>query len=1477
MQLPIIDLTETPAARDAALTTWREHDSRLPMSLAHGPLFRAALLRTDVNSHVLVLTAHHVIADGFTMGIVLRDLAACYNAFRAGHHPALEPAVAFEDYVAQQTSASASAEMQAHREYWVRHFADGVPELLLPTDRPRPTVRSYTGAARHTEVPGEVLTALRALARSRGCTLHMALSAVFTLLLHRLTAQDDLVLGMPVLGRSQPADMHVVGYCTHLLPLRSRLGAASFADHLDATRATMLSAFDHQALPFAELLTVIGARRAPDAPPLTPVVFNLEPIGAAPVFDGLSGTLLPDVVTATPFELFVNVVDAGDRLLVEGQYNTDLFDGDTIDGVLSAFTALLADAVSSPHTPVAALSMLPAGDREWLAEVNATGHPYPCHTLTELLAGGLGRRAADPTGANVTVMTVHDGMSPRRDWSAVELEGRSNQLAHHLRRAHAVGPGVFVGVCAQRGAPMVVALLAIIKAGGAYVPLDPTLPPARLAYQLADCGASLVLYPADDEQAAAALGAACAALPAECHAPILCAVGEQALGDDERQEPLTAPAVVVTGSDPAYLIYTSGSTGRPKGAINTHAGIANRLQWMQQQYVLTSRDRVLQKTPFGFDVSVWEFFWPLMTDAALVVARPDGHTDPAYLVRCVREAEITTMHFVPSMLAVWMDSPEVARVSLGEGGPLRQVMVSGEALSPSVAARWGRSLPGVCLHNLYGPTEAAVDVSYWPVPDDFDGDVVPIGRPVANTTLHVLDVNGMPCPVGIAGELWIGGVQVGAGYHGRHALTAERFVADPTNPGERRYRTGDRAKWTRRGVIEFLGRLDDQIKLRGHRIELGEIESVLLAVPGVREVAVVVQEPVSGHPQLVAFVSPQAACEQPGDVEAIWRTMRTQLPAAMVPSRLVPLPQLPRLASGKVDRRALPAVDAEALSDGAGNEAPLTPTETAIAAVWCSVLRRPHIGRHENFFALGGDSLLAMQALAQLGSAGISHATLRDVFLHPTVAGQATLTPRDSAEQFPALEPVPNAGPIPLSPAQQPWWLREQLGLAATAPAPSAFRLRGPLNVPALRQALEHVVARHEILRTVFREEDGVARQIVRPIEDVVLPFVIVNADAEGDDLAPDAIADAVAACARDVVAAPMRLDEGPLFRLAMIRVAVDHHVLVCSMHHIITDGVSLQVFTSDLAAAYAAVHEGRAPAWVPLPVQFRDIVHWQEAVLDTPAAAMMTEYWRAQLADVPRLALPTDRPRGHAPFVRAQRTQVWGAELLQAVDDLVASSGHTRFLVLQAALKAMLYRESAQHDVCIGTPVSTRMVPALEPQIGPHMNVVALRDQVGPDDDFATLLDRVRHTTSEGLSRRLVPFDVLVDRLRRREPGRQPLFDVGFTLQSQAPPSWPAESGLTMTAIDSGLPPSDDAEALTDLWFIVRTDDADGGEGFTVDLVYNGALFTASTADRLLSNWQRVLSTAMADPARSIGTLPFQRRPPRKTTSAISIAFSTT
>ncbi|HST57606.1 MAG TPA: amino acid adenylation domain-containing protein, partial [Longimicrobium sp.] len=793
----------------------------------------------------------------------------------------------------------------------------------------------------------------------------------------------------------------------------------------------------------------------------------------------------------------------------------------------------------------------------------------------------------------------------------------------------------------ERSLELMVSLLAVLKAGGAYVPLDPGLPAERLAYMLDDSGVPLVL-------AQAALREA---ITAREGVEVLAV---DALAERLAVEPAENPAGGAGPDSLAYVIYTSGSTGRPKGVMNAHRGVVNRLVWMQAEYRIGAADVVLQKTPFGFDVSVWEFFWPLQQGATLVMARPDGHRDPAYLQEVIEKRGVTTLHFVPSMLQPFVETADPARC-----GSLLRVVCSGEALPPALVQRFYERFPApVQLHNLYGPTEAAVDVSYWACAREDAAGVVPIGRPVWNTRLYVLDAALEPVPVGVPGELYIGGVQVARGYQGRAAMTAERFVPDPfyARGGARLYRTGDRARWRADGAIEYLGRLDFQVKIRGFRIELGEIESVLRAHESVAD-CVVVARADAGEQRLVAYVV--------GDVEteALRAHVRRSLPEYMLPSAFVLLDALPLTANGKLDRKGLPAPDFASAADR--YVAPRTPAEEVLAGIWAEVLRLERAGVEESFFDLGGHSLLATRVVSRVRELFGVELPLRALFEGPTVAELAGRVEEMGRAELPVLPPVvptDRTGPLPLSFAQERLWILHQMEPeGAGYNMPWSGRLRGHLDACALERALGELVRRHEALRTTFSPVEQGAVQVIHPAATVGLPVL----DLTG--LAPEIREAEARRLAREDAERPFDLERGPLLRATLLRLAGEEHVLLLTMHHIVSDGWSMGVLFRELFTLYQSLSqpsgaERPASALPPLPVQYADFAVWQRGWLRGEVLRRRLDWWRERLGGAPpALELPTDRPR---PAVASSRGASHGfrlpAETTRGLRSLARREGAT-------------------------------------------------------------------------------------------------------------------------------------------------------------------------------------------------------------------------
>ncbi|MFE6746388.1 amino acid adenylation domain-containing protein [Kitasatospora purpeofusca] len=972
-ELPVTDLRQaglTPAELDERIAAAAVGE---PFDLESGPPLRLALLRTGEDESVLVLALHHLVSDRWSFWVLLAELAALYEAFSAGRpSPLPELPVQYADFALWQREQHEQGRWTEQSAYWKERLAGAPAALELPTDRPRPAVQGFNGGTLPFALPEPLLRGLSELAHRRGATTYMALLAVFTVLLSRYARSRDVVVGVPTAVRDRPELEPLIGYFVNSLPIRTQLeGEPSFSEVLDRVRAACLGAYEHQEVPFELVVGELGTARDLSRPPVFQVSFAY---GREAVPDlALGGARLEPVPVrggGARFDLELQAFDENGGLSGWFEYDRDLFDESTVARLADRFGRLAEQAVAAPELPVDRLELLTEAERHRvLVEFNDTGREWP--------AGEGWIHQAFEERARLRPETVALRFEGRSVGYG-ELDRRANRLAHRLRGL-GVGRDTVVGVGMERAPELVVALLAVLKAGGAYLPLDPELPAARLEHMARDARVPVLLTQRR------VLGR----LPA-VDAEVLC-VEEFEAGPGG--EPDTAPEVAVGGEDLAYVIYTSGSTGTPKGVMNVHAAIRNRLLWMQDAYRLDASDRVLQKTPFSFDVSVWEFFWPLAAGATLVLARPEGHRDTGYLARTIRAEGVTTVHFVPSMLQAFLREP------VEECGSLRRVVCSGEALPRDLQDRFlARS--SAALYNLYGPTEAAVDVTHWTCgPDDDPRRPVPIGRPIANTRILVLDEALRPVPVGVPGELHIGGRGLARGYLNRPALTAERFVRDPfdPDPAARLYRTGDLARFREDGAVEYLGRLDHQVKLRGLRIELGEIEAVLTEHPGVREAVVTARPHRTGDVRLVAHLTSTDAGAPPRPTE-LAAHLRGRLPGYMVPAVFAVLDALPLTPSGKVDRNALPEPGEDGAAAGAPFTAPGAGLERSLAALWRTVLGVERVGAHDNFFDLGGHSLL-MAELRSLLAADLGHrVSMVELFQHPTVASLAAHLSRSGVD-----------------------------------------------------------------------------------------------------------------------------------------------------------------------------------------------------------------------------------------------------------------------------------------------------------------------------------------------------------------------------------------------------------------------------------------------------------------------------------------------
>jgi amino acid adenylation domain-containing protein/FkbH-like protein/non-ribosomal peptide synthase protein (TIGR01720 family) len=1164
------------------------------------PLLRGTLLKLGEQEYVLVFVMHHIICDGWSMRSLIREVAALYDAFsKSKPSPLPELPLQYADFAVWQRQWSKEY-LQNHLSYWKQQLTAATTVLEIPTDKPRPAVQTFQGATTHFQLSPSLTQKLKSLSQQSGCTLFMTLLAAFQTLLYRYSGQEDISVGTPIANRNYSEIQPLIGVFVNTLVMRTDLsGNPSFRELLSRVRQVALGAYAHEDLPFEQLVEDLQAQRNLSHQPLFQVMFVLqENLTPELVLPGLTLKRLQVDSGASKFDLTLYLVDSEPAITGALEYSTDLFEAATIDRVIVHFTTLLEGIVTNPDRRLSELPLLTESERQTLLiEWNDIDSDFPQDTcIHELFEAQVKLTPCD-------VAVVFED----RQLTYQELNQQANQLAHYLRR-EGVQPDILVGICMERSLLMVIAILGILKAGGAYVPLDPAYPQSRLAFMLEDSQLEILLT---QERLLAGLPG--------MTAKIVCLDRDWA---NIAKESANNPIKTATAENIAYTIYTSGSTGMPKGAMNTHRGVCNRLVWMQNTYQLNSTDRVLQKTPFSFDVSVWEFFWPLLTGARLVVAKPEGHKDSAYLVNLIAQQQITTLHFVPSMLRAFLEESELENCNC-----LRQVICSGEALPFELQERFFDRL-NAKLHNLYGPTEAAIDVTAWTCQRESKRALVPIGRPIANTQIYLLDAHLQPVPIGVPGELYIGGVGLARGYHRRPELTAERFISNPFfNSSElnsklkiqnsKLYKTGDLARYLPDGNIEFLGRLDDQVKIRGFRIELGEISAVLSQHPQVRTCLVLARSDEPGQKRLVAYLVPQG--EAAPTISNLRCFLKQKLPEYMLPSAFVMLEALPLLPNGKIDRRALPAPDATRSDLLETYSAPSTIVEELLTGIWSKVLGIERVGIHDNFFELGGDSILSIQAIAKAKQAGLQ-LTPKQMFEYQTIAELATVAGWTATIQ---AEQEPLVGQVPLS-AIQHWFFEQNLQQPHHWNLAILVRNAIAIAPDLLEKALQHLLVQHDALRLRFVQEESGWQQYAGSLDNPTVSLIRQNFSA----LSPQEQESAIQATIEQLQPS-LNLSDGPLMRVAYFDLGAGKPSrLLFVIHHLIVDGLSWQILLEDLQTAYQQLSRGEP---IQLPRKTTSLKQWSKRLIEyAQSAALQQElaYWNS-LLQKPVSRLPVDYPGG--------------------------------------------------------------------------------------------------------------------------------------------------------------------------------------------------------------------------------------------------------
>lgn len=1433
-------------SRAAAIQRQARESLRQSFDLEKESPLRARLLRLDENDHALVITLHHLVTDGWSQRLYWKELETLYEAGVNGVSIGLpELPVQYRHFVEWQRAWLGTRAADEQLSYW-RARLEGLTELPLRTDRPRP--ESWTGrGARHPLKFSRALSrAIKSLSRDRRVTLFMTLLAAFQCLLYRYTQHDDVAVGSVIANRNQIQIENLMGMFANTIILRTDLsGDPKFSDVLRRVRQVTLDAYRNQDLPLEEILRVLQAPRSMDRNALFQVMFILQNPSPRPLsFPGLTVHPIDVDPGIARVDLTLELIDADARLGGWFEYSTDLFDAATIARMAAHLQTLLKAIVVNPEERISRLHLLSAGERrQVLIGWNDTQTGLPRHgSFSERLARQA-ERAPDATAVSAGQIRL----------SYQELAHRGLAIADRLA-IEGIGPDVVVILLAERGVDLLAAMTAVQRAGGAFLSLEPTIPAARLAQIIHHSRTPLVLA---GQGCAAVLEKALFGMPPRDRPQIL-SLAELTQATSRRP----GPPVRSAPSNLAYVIYTSGSTGVPKGAMIERRGLVNHLLFKISDLGLSSSDVIAQTAPQSFDISVWQFLAALMVGGRVHIFSDEEVRDPAQLALVIRREGVTVLQIVPTLLRAILDRmpDESIFCALSQ---LRWLICIGEALAPDLCRNWLRHFPGVPLINAYGPAECSDTVATYRLtaPPPASLSTVPIGRAIANTRLYVLDAHLQPVPIEVAGELCVGGAGVGRGYLNDPDQTRRSFLRDPFSLRReaRLYRTGDLARWRADGTLEFVGRVDHQVKIRGYRIELEEIEHVLVDHPDVQAAVVLARNDLGGETRLVAHIV--AACGGEPEVNELRDFLKTKLPEYMVPTGFIFLDRIPLTAHGKVDRLALVTIRHGLKM--AGNEfvAPRDTTEEALASIWANLLEVEAIGVFDNFFDLGGHSLLAGRVLARIADVFGVSLPLRALFEAPRVAALArrVTEARETQSKQPALEigHVSGDGPQPVSIAQEHLLRieRELPGLPQFN-LPFAYRLQGALDMPALERSLAEVVRRHDSLRAGFAWVNELPVALIAPASDIDSSLVFEDLAARaptGNARAKSLLLKKAKLEAEQEAWTPFDMKRTPLFRMRLLRLGADDHVLLLVMHHIIVDGWSIGVFMEEISELYAAFTAGRQGQLPEPTLQFSDFARWQRQWSTSGMANRQFAYWKAHLREASPV-FPTKDDLGGVLLCSRISHETVGVpnDLVARLRALSQRRGATLFMTLLAGFKTLLLARSGRNDVCVATAMANRSQLRTERVIGPLVNTTLIRTRIDEDLPFEEALRRVRESVLEAYARQELPFDILAARLAE-EDGLDPasLIQVFFVLQN----AFRQPLKLPDVAIRSfAYPEGQRVLPIDRTWLSVMLEETPSG--ITGSCTYKNDLFEPNTLRDWMADYKTILAKAAANPETSLGRL---------------------
>lgn len=1486
--LPVIDLQQLSESKQKAeVERLAVEEAQKPFDLTKCPLFRAILLRLRHNPansifdarnipaagiqptlinpserHVLLINMHHIVSDGWSLGIIIRELSILYEAFISSKpSPLPQLSIQYADFALWQRKWLQGERSETQLNYWKQQLAGAPPLLELTTDRPRPAVQTFRGSARNFHLNADLTLRLNRLGQRSGTTLFMTLLAAIGILLSRYSGRKDIIVGSPIANRTRKEIESLIGFFANTIVLRMDLsGDPSFTSLLKRIKEVALEAYAHQDVPFERLLEELQSERNLSYAPLFQVMFILQNAPAEALeLSGLTIEPLSIKTDRSHFDLVLCITETDSKLSGVLEYNSDLFEAATIVRIIEHFKILLEGIAVDPDQRISALPLLSETEqRQLLSAWNDTGRQYPYDRCIHHIFESQVERTPD----DIAVIFENKKLS------YAELNLRSNQLAHVLRKK-GIGQDAIAGIMIDRSLEMVIGILGILKAGGAYLPIDPAYPEERVLSMLEDSGASLLLT--KDKIIEHLFHENRQSLSFEQTREIVLIdkiAGEIAQKEIRRLENIN------NSNDLAYVLYTSGSTGKPKGIAMEHRPLVNLISWHLGKISFSEPARTLQFAPFGFDVSFQEMFSTWCSGGTLILISDEIRRDPVALLHFLNEKNIERL-FLP--FVALQQLAEAARNFKDIPESLREVIIAGEQLRITAAiVDLFKRLKKCALHNHYGPSESHVVTTFtldgqadsWPV-------LPPIGRPVDNTRIYILNSDTRLVPVGVRGELYIGGVPLARGYIGRPDLTDKKFIPNPfsNKKGARLYRTGDLARYLPDGNIEYLGRIDSQIKIRGFRIEPGEIETRLAEHPEILEAAVVMREYEPGDKRLAAYVSLDSGS---GITSFDLRNyLKEKLPEYMIPSFIIILEKLPLTSSGKIDRRLLPAPEASDSKTEENSTAFATPVEEVMTTIWAQVLKLNRIGINDNFFELGGHSLLATQLISRIRDVFSIELSVRRLFESPTITDLSKYL--ESASDRPYIPPIVPAGrdkSIPLSFAQERLWFLDQMeGKSANYNMPAAVHLSGRLHVAALEQSISEIVRRHEVLRTIFAVKNGQPVQNINSARPVTLPIIDLQHLSKEEQSAE------VLRLSIEEARKPFNLAKGPLLRGTLLRLhrnptvsrlktqniihhsssiinPPEEHVLMMTMHHIVSDNWSIGILLRELSFFYTEMsknafsHQIR-PSLPELPIQYADFALWQFQWLTGEVLEKQLNYWKRQLSGTPQILELSGNPQS-LPTSGTSSCNVEPFEidiaLTEKLKALSRKSGATLFMTLLAGFAVLLYRYTGIEDIVVGSPIANRNRREIESLIGFFVNTIVLRIDLSGEPDFLKLLTRVRRVALDAYAHQDIPFEKLVKELHpARSVNRHPLVQVVFALQN-APVSVPELPGLIMKPLKVHS-----ATAKFDL--IMSITETEGV--LTGVLEYNTNLFDKISIVRMADHFKMILEQIVTIPGRRLLDIP--------------------